>query len=58
MVRQLHRIMQNILISFYNKNLKIGDFAVNNKIYINYSRMLVIFLSLFGIFIIIKYRKI
>ncbi len=46
-----------IKISFYNKNLKIGDFAVNNKIYINYSRMLVIFLSLFGIFIIIKYRK-
>lgn len=58
-VRKIGKNIDNrqIKISFYNRDLKIGNFAVNNKIYINYSRMLVIFLSFFGIFMIIKYRK-
>lgn len=46
-----------IKISFKQKNIKVGNFEINNKIYINYSRVIFIILLIFTLSILIKYSK-
>ena len=56
-VRNVNLNTNFIKINFYSKNVKVKDFMINNKIYINWSRILFIFILITITMIIIKYYK-
>ena len=48
---------KTIKLEFKVKNVKFKNIKINNRIYINWSRIFVLFISIFGFVILIKYRK-
>lgn len=44
-------------INFNKKDVKFKDISIDNQIYINWSRVVVVFATLMGLAIIIRYRK-
>lgn len=48
---------QTIKIHFHEKNIKVSNFYVDNKIGINLIRLLVMFSTCFGVAILVLYRK-
>ncbi len=58
-IRSINTNVQNktIKLYFHQSDIKVKNIMINNKIYINWSRQLVLFLLILGSFLLIYYRK-
>ncbi len=56
-IKKVDKNVDEITVIFKNKNIKLSKFRINNDIYYNWNRILIVTISIFILLIVLKFRN-